>query len=730
MLFVLENNLVIRGIGLVDYIAIKKLFIVDNPEYVKAKQRGLSTYRLDKYLELYIKLDPYNYIITVPRNGICEVVQYALKNNREYTIIDHREEGVKADFGDLNNSFVLRTEQEAAVCALEKTPGILVAGAGCVDCDTEFFTGIEWKRIADYEEGDKVLQYKENGPSSLVTPKRYIKAKADTLYHVKNSNGIDQVLSLNHNVVYVNHSLKRGYTHLLKKKFSDVIIENVKSSTGFPGLLPIVDNFDDYENLSIKYKSIYSKVNPQILPYKTLDGYQYCFEVPSGMLVLKRNDSIFITGNSGKTVMALAYAARMKRLTLWVTHTQDLLYQAKERAQQMFPSLGEVGIIGDGKLEFGFGNLIVSTFQSLASSKNLIEELNGLVGTVIVDEVHHAPSPFFDEIINSFKARNIIGLTATPERKDQLECKMFLSIGNIVHTVDRSVQYEEKKLIKPKVIFMYTGVSHADVDDNDFGYDAGGEDLDYLALINSVLALEKRRDLIAESIVGCVLNGCKYQIVISDYVSYAYALSARVNELLIEKGLVGVTTAVIHGPIPTYTWKRARSKDAAIRAVKNGDALDYRKDKNGRRYSIKVYNYSPEQLQRWKITGKQRKMILQDCQDRKVNILFATKLAREGLDIKHLEIGHAVTPKRGDTYQRSDGSGVEQEIGRIMRPDPLNPDKKPIWYDYVDYELEVFKSQYYSRRKVYSRLGLDMPKKKKSEIEVTEDLLSKINLFN
>lgn len=39
----------------------------------------------------------------------------------------------------------------------------------------------------------------------------------------------------------------------------------------------------------------------RIEKYKTLDGYKYCFVVPSDMLVLRRNGKIFITGNCGKT---------------------------------------------------------------------------------------------------------------------------------------------------------------------------------------------------------------------------------------------------------------------------------------------------------------------------------------------------------------------------------------------------------------------------------------------
>ena len=46
--------------------------------------------------------------------------------------------------------------------------------AGCVDCDTEYFNGTEWVRIADYKQGDKVLQYDiDTHEASLVHPLQY-----------------------------------------------------------------------------------------------------------------------------------------------------------------------------------------------------------------------------------------------------------------------------------------------------------------------------------------------------------------------------------------------------------------------------------------------------------------------------------------------------------------------------------------------------------------------------
>ena len=55
-------------------------------------------------------------------------------------------------------------------------------------------------------------------------------------------------------------------------------------------------------------RTLISFVNPhekvKINKYETLDGYEYCFTVPSSYLVLRRNNKIFITGNCGKTTIA------------------------------------------------------------------------------------------------------------------------------------------------------------------------------------------------------------------------------------------------------------------------------------------------------------------------------------------------------------------------------------------------------------------------------------------
>lgn len=92
----------------------------------------------------------------------------------------------------------------------DKNVAMLTGGAGCVDCDTEFFTGQGWKRIADYTEGDKVLQYNEDGIAELVEPLAYIKKPCDYLWHFETKYGLNQTVCEEHRIITWS---QKGFKH-------------------------------------------------------------------------------------------------------------------------------------------------------------------------------------------------------------------------------------------------------------------------------------------------------------------------------------------------------------------------------------------------------------------------------------------------------------------------------------------------------------------------------------
>lgn len=130
------------------------------------------------------------------------------------------------------NGWEFTDEQKRAVqIGMESNVFVLTGSAGCVDCDTEFFTGEGWKRIADYEPGDKVLQYNEDGTAELVEPLRYIKQPKDYLWHFETGKGIDQCLSDNHSCCYTFRNRNRLYS----KTFREIKEAHENNKTGFTG---------------------------------------------------------------------------------------------------------------------------------------------------------------------------------------------------------------------------------------------------------------------------------------------------------------------------------------------------------------------------------------------------------------------------------------------------------------------------------------------------------------
>ncbi|MBN2545757.1 MAG: AAA family ATPase [Spirochaetes bacterium] len=381
-----------------------------------------------------------------------------LKNKKNVEKLDtYKIESLINKFQEINKIKFDSYQISAIKGSINDNVSIITGGAGCVDCDTEYFNGYEWKKISEYKKGDKVLQYNHFGNSELVYPIEYHKYKSDYLWYFKTKYGIDQCLSDEHNVFYItsknnlykktfkevreNHNktsfkgkfittfnyngigikcdeweirlqiaikadgsyykdndycsinlkkerkkerirllleknnilykesnLDNNYTRfsfnykttknfghnwynctkkqfeiiyneifywdgdfINKKRWTTTIkkdadfIQFVGSVCGYRSYISINNRVGEiysidgkeYKRKSIEYNVSFSKNNlpslcrdkrkthkkTSINSYKTIDGYKYCFTVNSGKLILRRNNNIFITGNSGKTTL-------------------------------------------------------------------------------------------------------------------------------------------------------------------------------------------------------------------------------------------------------------------------------------------------------------------------------------------------------------------------------------------------------------------------------------------
>ncbi|KVW95467.1 TOTE conflict system archaeo-eukaryotic primase domain-containing protein [Thiobacillus denitrificans] len=135
----------------------------------------------------------------------------------------------------------------------------------------------------------------------------------------------------------------------------------------------------------------------------------------------------------GKTVTAAAMIARRGVNTLVLVHRTELLKQWQERLQSFLGvGKGVVGTIGGGKAR-QTGKIDIAVMQSLSRQG----EVNSLVenyGHVIVDECHHVGAASFDAILKRAKAKYVLGLTATPIRRDGQQPIIFMQCGPTRHT--------------------------------------------------------------------------------------------------------------------------------------------------------------------------------------------------------------------------------------------------------------------------------------------------------
>jgi superfamily II DNA or RNA helicase len=114
-----------------------------------------------------------------------------------------------------------------------------------------------------------------------------------------------------------------------------------------------------------------------------------------------------------------------------------LLHQWQERLQSFLGTgKGVVGTIGGGKTK-PTGKIDIAVMQSL-SRKGEVNPLVENYGHVIVDECHHIGAVSFDAILKRVKAKYVLGLTATPIRRDGQQPIIFMQCGPIRYTVAKS----------------------------------------------------------------------------------------------------------------------------------------------------------------------------------------------------------------------------------------------------------------------------------------------------
>jgi superfamily II DNA or RNA helicase len=156
---------------------------------------------------------------------------------------------------------------------------------------------------------------------------------------------------------------------------------------------------------------------------------------------------------SGKTVMAIYMIASRKQPTLIIVHTKELMMQWQERLCSFLDiDKNEIGLIGSGKKKIG-KKITIGMVQTIYK---MAPQVAPYIGHLIVDECHRAPSRTFYEAITEFDCKYILGLSATPFRRDGMTPLIKWFIGPTVHKIDINQMQEINAITQIEVVFRST----------------------------------------------------------------------------------------------------------------------------------------------------------------------------------------------------------------------------------------------------------------------------------
>ena len=203
----------------------------------------------------------------------------------------------------------------------------------------------------------------------------------------------------------------------------------------------------------------------------------------------------------GKTVCALYLAHQLGRRTLVLVHKAFLVSQWHERANHFLPGT-TVGKIQQNTVEWE-ADIVVGMVHSIAK-RDYPPEVLASFGTIIIDEAHHMSAPFFSRALrkNGLNAKHILGLSATPERKDGLTGLLYHSMGPISHRIERAPEHTLVSCL------IYENAKRREIKYRD------GR-ISMPLMLNAIASDSVRNACIADHIVRCMAVG-RHVIVLTD----------------------------------------------------------------------------------------------------------------------------------------------------------------------------------------------------------------------
>lgn len=193
---------------------------------------------------------------------------------------------------------------------------------------------------------------------------------------------------------------------------------------------------------------------------------------------------------TGKTVTAVSDAKSIGKRTLFVAHTKELITQAKNTFDEIWADANAGLYVAETKENDSY--VVCGSIQSI--SQNLEDFKPDDFDYLIIDEAHHGTANTYKKLLNYFRPKFTLGLTATPDRADGED--LLEIFKNVAHKLDLETAVKLGELVSIRCIRVKTNVDLSDVRINGIRYNS--QDLE------SKLFVVERNNIVLDTYINFV----------------------------------------------------------------------------------------------------------------------------------------------------------------------------------------------------------------------------------
>ncbi|WP_448903316.1 DUF3427 domain-containing protein [Eubacterium sp.] len=218
-----------------------------------------------------------------------------------------------------------------------------------------------------------------------------------------------------------------------------------------------------FNKMVAEQKRISKKAQIPSLEAYTLKPNSMQLKFINNLTELRKNDvdrALLISATGTGKTYASAFAMRELgfKKVLFLVHREQILKQAKRSYENVFSNRITTGILSGNHKE-KYADYLFSTVQTMSRDYILTEFEEDRFDCIIIDETHKAGAESYHKIINHFKPKLLLGMTASPERTDGFD--IYKLFGHNIASEIRLQDALEDDLLCP---FHYFGISDLVID--------------------------------------------------------------------------------------------------------------------------------------------------------------------------------------------------------------------------------------------------------------------------